>query len=776
MGFDSTEKELREMNKKMFPRIYTLFALLAVSLVACKNDKSQTDEYTRQEIITQAPVLSPEASIKQMQLEKGFEVKPVCAEPLISTPVAMSFDDKGRIWAVEMIGYMPDTVGTGEDAATGKIVILEDKDADGVYDTRKVFMDSLVLPRAICLIEGGLLVAEPPRLWYVQVDNDKAGKRTIVDTAYTEGGNVEHQPNGLLRAMDNWIYNAKATKRYRKKGDEWLIERTHFRGQWGISQDDFGRLFYNNNSQNLIGDYFLPGLGRTNKNQKKLLGFDTDIVEDNRVYPARPTPGVNRGYMEDVLDDSLRLRNFTAACGPLIYRGDLFGKEYYGNAFVAEPSANLIKRNILTQNGYAITGEQAYKGKEFLTSIDERFRPVSLYDGPDGAMYITDMYRGIIQHKTYLTPYLKGEINKRALTPPLNCGRIYKVVPSGKAGKMTTFFNDPVSLVALLYSSNGWVRDKAQQMLVDGKFADAIPLLKKNIQAKPSQVVVLHSLWTLEGMNALTDEEIMPLLKDADPALRSHAVAVLASILDKNNYASYTPLLQQMIQQNDSMVAPYIGFIVNKIKPFNAKTADDILLALVKQFPNNPYVADAIISNLQDKEEAFYKRIEKTIPDTSLAIHKRFKKTLKDIENNKVAANSKQLKAQFPQGVQVFQTICQTCHGADGNGITSLAPPLNNSEWVTGEKNKLIGIVLFGLSGPVKVHNKLYKAPEINGDMPGLASNKEFTDEDIAQVLSYIRKSWNNNAGSISKEEVSKIRQQFKGRQNTFSMEELNDW
>ncbi len=102
----------------------------------------------------------------------------------------------------------------------------------------------------------------------MQIENDKAGKKTIVDTAYTEGGNVERQPNGLFQAMDNWIYNAKATKQYRKKGDQWLIERTHFRGQWGISRDDFSRLFYNNNSQNLMRIIF-AGSWRTNKNQKK---------------------------------------------------------------------------------------------------------------------------------------------------------------------------------------------------------------------------------------------------------------------------------------------------------------------------------------------------------------------------------------------------------------------------------------------------------------------------------------------------------------------------
>ncbi|WP_442885772.1 DUF7133 domain-containing protein, partial [Chitinophaga sp.] len=103
----------------------------------------------------------------------------------------------------------------------------------------------------------------------------------------------------------------------------------------------------NNNSENLLGDYFSPGLGSHNPNQRRVEGFDENIVPDNRTYPIRPTPGVNRGYMKGVLDDSLRLVNFTAACGPVIYRDNLFGDDFNGNAFVAEPSANLIKRNIL---------------------------------------------------------------------------------------------------------------------------------------------------------------------------------------------------------------------------------------------------------------------------------------------------------------------------------------------------------------------------------------------------------------------------------------------
>jgi glucose/arabinose dehydrogenase len=396
---------------------YLLAAVVLLS--ACKGGKENqhaADSLAIREKYTASPVLDAKTAIRHMEIEKGLEVQLVAAEPLVTTPVAMTFDEKGRMWVVEMTGYMPDTVGTGEDIPNGKVVILEDTNKDGVADTRKVFLDSLVLPRAICLVENGLLLAEPPRLWYIEINNDQPGKRTLVDDKYTEGGNVEHQPNGLLRAMDNWIYNAKSAKRYRKAGNKWLKEDTHFRGQWGISQDNAGRLYYNNNSENVLGDYFPPGLGANNPRQRKVAGYDEKIVPDTKVFPIRATTGVNRGYMKGILNDSLRLNDMTAACSPLVYRGQLLGKAYDNNIFVAEPSGNLIKRNVIQDSGYIIKGKQAYHGKEFLASTDERFRPVSLYNGPDGALYVIDMYRGIIQHKTYLTPYLKNENISRNLT------------------------------------------------------------------------------------------------------------------------------------------------------------------------------------------------------------------------------------------------------------------------------------------------------------------------------------------------------------------------
>src|SRR5260221_2283846 len=529
--------------------------------------------------IVESPPLTADSAIAKMHVDSGFNVKLVAAEPLIAAPIALSFDEKGRIWVVEMMDYMPDTAGTGEDAPTGKVVILSDKNGDGVMDDSKIFLDSLVLPRAICLIDDGILVAEPPRLWYYKIKNDRPVNKILVDSNYAEGGNVEHQPNGLFRALDNWIYNAKSAKRYKKAGDHWLIEKTHFRGQWGITQDKEGHLYYNTNSDNLMGDYFLPGLGSANPHQRYVAGFSQHIVDDNRVYPVRPTTGVNRGYQQGVLDDSLRLKEFTAACGPVIYTGALFPKAYSDNAFVAEPAGNLIKTDILPTQGYITKGKEAYEKKEFLASENERFRPVNLYTGPDGALYIVNMYRGIIQHKTYLTAYLKNEIKTRALTKPLNCGRIYKVLPSESTPSLVSFPTNPDSLVQLLQHPNGVIRSKAQQLLVDANNKKVVPALRQLLKNTQAPLPLIHALWTLEGLKALQQNDILPLLHNTDWTIRQQALI----LINKNNNSQFLPVLKDLIDKNDTLAAPYIAF-----------STDDphIRTHLSRKYANNIYVAD----------------------------------------------------------------------------------------------------------------------------------------------------------------------------------------
>jgi len=278
----------------------------------------------------------------------------------------------------------------------------------------------------------------------------------------------------------------------------------------------------------------------------------------------------------------------------------------------------------------------------------------------------------------------------------------------------------------------------------------------------------------MEGLGVLQATDVLPLLHQKDWTIRMQALTVIPSVISKNNYQQFLPVLQNMIAHNDTLAAPYVGFLVHYIQPFNAASAKKLLVSLTKKYGGNVYVADAIISNLQNKESTFYKESLAINPDTSLAVNKRLKKVMDDIVKAKNNSNAEILAKQFPKGAALFGSVCQTCHGKDGNGVPSLAPPLNGSDWVLGDKNKLIPIVLYGLTGPVKVAGKVYKAPEINGDMPGIGQNKEFSDDDIAQVLSLIRKSWNNKSGNISAADVGNTRNKFKDRQKTFTEEELN--
>jgi len=748
---------------------YLIFSALILAFVAC-NQHTATDN-TAQTDKDSAAVLEGREAIKHMSLDDDLEVQLVAQEPMVVAPVAMTFDFSGRMWVVEMTGFMPDTTGNGEDIANGKIVILEDKNGDGVADERTVFLDSLVLPRAISLVDSGILVAAPPNLWYYEIHGNKPGKRTLVDDHYADGGNVEHQPNGLLRAMDNWIYNAKSDSRYRKINGKWVKEHTQFRGQWGISQDDEGRLFYNNNSQNLLGDYFLPGLSGKNTHQREAAGYDEKVVKDNNVYPARKNLGVNRGYVKGVLNEAGKLISFTAACGPHIYRGELLPPKYYGSAFVAEPAANLIKWNLLRDSGGVVTGEQAYKGKEFLASTDERFRPTNLITGTDGALYITDMYRGIIQHKTYLTPYLKQQIADRKLTLPLNCGRIYRIVPRGshpillKAGLNTS------SLLTLLHHQNGIIRDMAQQQLVDRKMLSAAPLLRVALHDTTRPFTQRHALWTLEGLGALTLADVRFALDSSSPGLAKQGIAALSFLYNQKNSTIITGIIDSLLRQ--PATARYAAWLLPAVGKWDKAAAGRMEQYIIAHHAGDRYMAAALVNNAQDRERALLEQLQAVNKDTTIALYKALTATMEDMQSAAEKKKMEALELLYPRGREVFTNICQTCHGKNGNGIASMAPPLNESNWVNGDKKKLAAIVLYGLTGPVTVHGKVYQSPEISGDMPGIGASDEYSDADIAQLLSFLRAAWKNKAGEVTEADIKAVRKQYNGRQKPFTAAEL---
>lgn len=745
--------------------------LSAVLLAALAGTGATTSAALAQD--SASPPLSARESMTHLRIEPGFEVKLVAEEPQVIAPVAMSFDERGRIWVVEMAGFMPDANGKGEEVPNGKIAILEDRNADGVIDKRTVVVDGLVLPRALCIGGDGVLVAEPPNLWYFRVAGDKVVEKTLVDAAYAPEGNPEHQPNGLYRALDNWIYSAKSAKRYRLEGARWRIESTHFRGQWGLSQDDDGRLYYNTNSVNLLGDYFTPALGTANSNQPAVAGFSETIVPDARVFPIHSTEGVNRGYIPGVLDERKRLVSFTAAGAPLIYRGGAFGAGFELNAFVTEPAGNLVKRNVLATEGNLTNGRLAYPDHEFLASTDERFRPVNLNDGPDGALYLVDMYRGVIQHSTYLTSYLKDQIASRKLDQPLSQGRIYRIVPKDRPLRRTPISRNPARLVELLRSENGWVRDKAQQVLVDRQIVAAVPALKKVLRQKTDARWAVHALWSLEGLHRLAADDVLAGLQHPQWPVRRQALAVLPTIISSVSYAQYLPILNAVADRRDELAAPYVANLVRAVRAFDASAADRLTQKLLAAFPADPFVADELIAGSKDQEEAFLARLGEWAAGGNVIIRDHLQQAIAVKNKEHSAADPEVLASKYPGGAVLFQSFCQVCHGPQGAGVSGLGPPLNESEWVTGDKDRVLAIVLFGLTGPIEVAGHLYLPPAVSGEMPGIGGNPDFTDPDIAQLLSLIRGSWNNRADPVSAEDVARVREKWQGRTGSFTTEEL---
>jgi mono/diheme cytochrome c family protein len=348
------------------------------------------------------------------------------------------------------------------------------------------------------------------------------------------------------------------------------------------------------------------------------------------------------------------------------------------------------------------------------------------------------------------------------------------VVSKNKKAKAVTLPDNPDKLVKLLGHANGWVRDNAQQILIDGKYTQAVPALRQALKQTDKPLLVMHALWTLEGLGVLQTEEVLASLKQPVWPIRMQGLSVLPSVVNKTNYRQFVPVLEQMVASNDTLAAPYIAYIANTVQAYDKAAATNLLQQVVKQYPDNKYVAAAVISNLQDREEAFQSEVLAYAPDTAFAVNKQLQRVVTNIRSAKANSDAKVLLKDFPKGAAMYASSCQTCHGADGNGVKSLAPPLNQSEWVTGDKAKLISIVLYGLTGPVEVNGHLYKAPEINGDMPGIGYDKSLANEDVAQLLSFIRKSWRNNAEEVSAEEVKQVREKLKDRQKAFTVAELN--
>ncbi len=604
------------MTLKTMPLSRVLLALLltVASLSAQNGDKPGEKQESRvpKDKIPANPPLTPEAALKTFKLQPGFRIEVVAADPLIETPIAMQWDADGRIWVVEMPSYMNTPSATGELEPINRVSVLEDTDGDGKMDKKTVFLDKLVMPRALCLAYGGVLVCEPPALYFYPIEAGlKPGPRVLVDKNFAPNGfkNPEHTGNSPTWMMNNWIVPANHTARFRKIEDDWKRSATTSRGQWGLTMDDWGRPYYNSNSDQLRTDlvpseyYFRNPLYRTTA------GLMQQPMKDQTVYPGRVNPGVNRGYQEKTLKPDGRLDKYTATCGPGIYRGDNFPAEFVGNAFIPEPSANFVRRMVLTEKAGELTGTNPYKEAEFLTSTDELFRPINAYTGPDGCLYLVDMYHGILQHKVFLTSYLRKQSEDRGLDKVIKHGRIYRIVHTGKppGPKPQLASASPEALVNTLSHPNGWWRDTAQRLLVEKPAAAAIPPLKQMAVAAADPRARLHALWTLDGMGQMdADTLVASLNKEKNGQVRAATVRISESVLRTSDKDKVLPKLVALADTKDIYTQIQLAFTLGEAKDATAEVA---MALLARNAGTNTIIRDALISGLAVREVEMLERL-----------------------------------------------------------------------------------------------------------------------------------------------------------------------
>lgn len=719
------------------------------------------------EDIPPAPALPPEEGLKSFRLHEDFEISLVAHEPHVQTPFAAAFDGDGRMWVVEQRGYMLNVNADGEDGPHGRISILTDTDGDGFFDGHKVFMDGLNQPRSIAFYKNGLLYAGHDALEFIRIKDDKPGARTMIDPEYAGKGNVEHRANGLLRAMDNWIYNVKSDARYREIGGKWVKEKTDFRGQWGISQNNHGRIFYNENWFGMRADQLMPNLLRRNPNFPKPIGNAVNISYRDKLFPARVTPGVNRGGEGDI-DENGHLKAATAACGPVVYRGDQFPPEYRDTAFFCEPAANLVRMLRVTENDGLLAGETPLVGREFLASTDERFRPVNLFTAPDGSLIVIDLYHGIVQHKAYLTPYLKEHIAHRNLESDPQLGRIYRIKHRGSPLKETPRMigKSATELVPFLTHDNGWWRDTAQQRIIDSGDTGVVPALIVMASDGTKPLGQIHALWTLEGLGALSLEAVALALTSEDAYAVETAIR-LAELLPASDAKELLLPLRVLTTDPRPVVRRQLAASLGR---FPGDEALQLLKRILTKDIDQPFFREAAIQGLAGREARFREILAPDLNDAKLNAY------LDECLRPKTTAaafpppRNKEHLASFERGEALFVKNCMACHGADGGGLEMLGPPLAGSEWVTGSHKRLAAILLQGMMGPIRVAGKDYDPPTV---MPGLKQNPDLTDPDIADIATFIRHAWGNNKDATKPAVLSQVRQELTDRDTVFTAGEL---
>jgi len=577
-----------------------------------------------------ATAKTPQASLHSIRTRPGFHVELVASEPLVQSPIAFAWGADGKLWVVEMGDYPLGLDNKGKPG--GRIKYLEDTDGDGRYDKATVFLDGLSFPTSMLPWRKGILVTCAPEIFYAE-DTKGTGKADLRVPLYTgfAKGNPQHRVNSLVWGLDNWIYCAngdsggsiKSVKTgaavdlrgrdFRIRPDDGALDAQAGQTQYGRSRDDWGDWFGCNNSNPMwhyaLADHYI----RRNPH----------LAAPEPRIPVSVTPGaaavypISRTFAR--FNDPNAANHFTSACSAIVYRDELFGPAFARSTFVSEPVHNLIHREIMTAHGVTFTSRRApdEQQSEFLASSDNWFRPTSIQTGPDGALWVADMYRAVIEHPEWIPRDWQKRLDLRA---GQDKGRIYRVYQVGRKPRRIPRLDrlDTAGLAAALDSPNGWQRDTVQQILLWRADKAAIPLLEKLAVQCERPLGRLHALCTLEGLQALSAALLSRVLDDPHPGVRRHAIRLCERQLSKSKELGDG--LIKRLADADPQVRMQLAYTLGE---WDDARAGDALGQLALRDAGDRYLMAAVMSSVHRKNLdrvllTVMKGSEKTPPPAAL--------------------------------------------------------------------------------------------------------------------------------------------------------------
>ena len=593
------------------PNLLSLCLMAAASAAVSaetKPDALQTIESTRggRHWIDDkmAPPKSPAESLACLQIEPGLEIQLVAAEPLVMDPVEIAFDHLGRMFVVEYGDY-PNGPEKEGDPPLSRVVFLEDVDGDGCVDKRHVFADHLTFAHGIMPFQGGLLVGANTQILFLKDTNgdNKADVRKVLFDGFVPA-HPQMQIGNPRWGLDNWIYLSYGPGKITSAQSSEVFEmpQRDFRfhpltmqfgpdsglGQFGNTIDNWGRRFFCTNRNPIMTTMLSYAAVQRNP----------FAIIPKAYYDVAPSGGDSRVYplIEMKSNYLSHAGSFTSACGTTAYRGDLLDPKYWRSIFVCEPIGHLVTRSVVSRQGHLLKGKRARPKTDFLASTDTWFRPVNLANGPDGALYVVDMYRKWVEHPLFLPADIAKRIDWRAGD---NRGRIYRILPKGAAARKTQPPKTTEDLVTLLSDTNGWCRQLAQRLLVERQSKDAVGALRELLVSSNFALTRIHALWTLDGLNELKVSDVRRALGDSDVHVRCEAIKLAAQFL--NEHSVLLDKLSELVDDQDSSVRFQVALVLGET---NDLCAIELLTRLAVRDGRDHWFTLAILSAAKERSGA----------------------------------------------------------------------------------------------------------------------------------------------------------------------------